>query len=79
MVGNAAYQAGLSMVGVHDSMGTHPSDVHHLLHLIKDCFIKLYKHDLLGDFKRETGTNVPLPTMGKLDINRVHDSSYFFC
>lgn len=64
---------------IHDSFGTHASEVDTLHAILRDTFIGIYKNDLLSKLCAETGLPVEhLPEYGNLDITRVYDSKYFF-
>ena len=79
------YANGFNSFGaVHDSFAVHASDVDDLVHTIKDEFIKLYDVDNFYQFIKDSilstdeGFEEPMPTLGKLDINEVMKSDYFF-
>jgi len=68
---------------VHDSFGTHACDMERLAIVIRTQFIKLYKGDVLGDFRDQiqamTVTKLPeMPQYGILNINEVMESEFFF-
>ena len=72
--------AGFPVVGVHDSFGALPADMHELHKIIRQEFIRLYKEDPLdkilktmriGDFKIR-------PPQGTLDLNMIKDAEYAF-
>ena len=68
---------------VHDSFGTHACDMERLAIVIRTQFIKLYKGDVLGDFRDQiqamTVTKLPeMPEYGILNINEVMESEFFF-
>lgn len=70
---------GLSFVGIHDSFGTHPCDVDQMHVIIRDEFVKMYtERDVLLDFLWEVGGVGELPKRGKLDLNKVRTSEFFF-
>ncbi len=72
--------AGISMVGIHDSFGTHPSDVDTMHSCIREAFIELYRdNNVLSDFLWDVGGIGEVPMRGTLDIERVRDSEFFFC
>ena len=70
---------GCSMVSIHDSFGTHPSDVDTMHRCIRESFLKVYSQDIVGNFINDTGTTVEPPPVGKLDLRCVLDSRYMFC
>jgi len=72
-----------SFAVVHDSFGTHASDMEALSSVIRREFIQIYSEDVLKDFRDEcqklTDTELPaLPKYGKLKIEEVEHSEYFF-
>ena len=72
--------AGLSMVAIHDSFGTHPCDVDTLHRYVREAFVQLYtEHNPLQDFLDGIGQDAELPPSGVFDITQVVDSEFFFC
>lgn len=71
--------SGLDMVCIHDSFGTHPSDVDKMHEHIRAAFIGLYKRDVLSDFAEQLGIEVTYPSTGALDLEGVRASEFFFC
>lgn len=72
--------AGLDMVGIHDSFGTHPCDVAVMQRSIREAFVELYKdRNVLSDFLWEVNGVGEVPMRGTLDITAVLDSEFFFC
>lgn len=70
---------GLDFVGIHDSFGTHACDVDVLHKVIRTEFVGMYTHfDVLENFLWEIGGVGEMPKKGKLDLNRVLDSEFFF-
>jgi DNA-directed RNA polymerase len=69
---------------IHDSFGTYAADMDEFHKCIRESFVDLYaEKDVLGTFKAQLETGRPFvladtPSMGKLDINSVIDSEYFF-
>jgi DNA-directed RNA polymerase len=68
---------------VHDSFGTHASDMERLAQVIREEFIKIYSEDVLENFRSEcqrlTGIKLPAPPKyGNLNIKEVKNSEYFF-
>lgn len=78
MTALACKEQGLAFSAVHDSFGTHPSDVDDLAKNIRDQFISLYSNDIIGDFIKDVGTEVSPPPVGDFDLNRVATSEFFF-
>ena len=70
---------------VHDSYGTHSSNMPTLSNILREEFVSMYEeHDVLNELRdhaiKTLGTeDVPLPpSMGNLDIRNVLKSDYFF-
>ena len=67
---------------VHDSFATHASNVEDLVDLTKNVFIKMYDKLNYFDIIREEITNnedaVPKPDLGRLNIQEIQYSDYFF-
>lgn len=70
---------GLSMLAIHDSFGTHPSDVDRMHEIIRERFVWMYGHDVLADFLWAVGTTGEVPLKGKLDLQQIRGSEFFFC
>ena len=71
---------------VHDSYAVHACDVDKLNEILRDTFVRIYRRDVLEDFWQEQnrahdGIDIPKPPIfrGKLDIEEVRNSRYFFC
>ena len=68
---------------IHDSFSTHAKDVRPLLELTKDVFIKMYNHkdyyeciaSMLLENPEDFNYNYKL---GKLDVENIVNSDYFF-
>ena len=71
---------------VHDSYGTHCTNMPLLNQRLREAFVDMYKqNDILQNLydsavtSLKEGTDVPLPpTKGALDLNEVLKSDYFF-
>lgn len=70
---------------VHDSFSTHACDVEHLLGITKRVFIDMYDVDnfynwlekeLISEDHEDLG--IQQPQLGKLDVNNIQESDYFF-
>lgn len=73
-------RAGLCMVGIHDSYGTHPGDVDAMHTIIREEFVRMYDSDILGSFLHDVGQEaVSPPPVGNLDLQQVLSSEFFFC
>lgn len=70
---------GRDMVCIHDSFGTHPSDVDAMHSDIREAFIRLYERDVLNDWANQLDLNVTYNSSGNLDLNGIRDSEFFFC
>ena len=82
---NRLYESGISSFSfIHDSYGTHACDTDELNRVLRETFIEIYKtHDVLRDFKEEQQRKIDepledLPEYGKLDLEEVIHSKYFF-
>lgn len=74
-------ELGLDLVCIHDSIGTHPSDVGELHKVIREEFVTLYEGNPLEDFISQIGGSeeLELPEFGDFDIRNVLESEFFFC
>jgi DNA-directed RNA polymerase len=69
---------------IHDSFGTHASDLPELHKVVRDQFIFMYEDkDYLYEFVRQVSAdcakvlNIERPTRGKLDLSKIKDATYF--
>lgn len=73
-----------SFHAIHDSYGTHASDMDTLAHALREVFVGIYTgDDILGKLKAELEEQLgkplpPLPPKGSLDISGVLLSPFFF-
>lgn len=73
-----------SLVPIHDSFATHPSDVDDMHWVLRNEFVRMYEeHDPLEalvaavqPYREET---IEMPKKGALDISKVRDSVFFMC
>lgn len=73
-------KAGLSMVGIHDSFGTHMCDAAEMHKHIREAFVELYAgKNLLAEFLWDVGGTGETPLRGDFDLSKVLDSEFFFC
>ena len=85
LVINKLNKEGITSFGaIHDSFSVHADDVDKLLEITKSVFISMYKHDVFEDIKEQfihsdKGFKINKPKSGKLDLNQIKDSKYFFC
>ena len=76
--------AGLTFASVHDSFWTHAADVPQMSSILRECFVELYSQPVLHDLRDSLVIRYPsiefppVPTGGKLDLNLVKESKYFF-
>lgn len=71
-----------SVVPIHDSFGTHPSDVSEMHVALRKTFVELYSQFDMESFMRLNNVDLeenPLPEQGDLDLNLVLDSRFMFC
>lgn len=79
MVANAMQADGLDMVAIHDSFGTHPSDVDAMHVHIREQFVHMYSRpNLLAEFLWEVGGVGETPARGTLNLQDVLDSEFMF-
>ncbi|KRX08397.1 hypothetical protein PPERSA_08596 [Pseudocohnilembus persalinus] len=75
---------GIVFASVHDSYWTHAADVERMNVILREQFVKLYSEPLLENLlksfqKRYPDIDFPkIPERGKLDLEMVKGSSYFF-
>lgn len=76
---DAMRKSGLSMIGIHDSFGTHPCDVDDMQRIIREQFFRLYNDfDILGDFRSDVETALKPADVGTFDLKAVLSSEFFF-
>jgi len=71
-----------SVVPIHDSFGTHPSDVPEMHVALRKTFVELYSQFDMESFMRLNNVDLeesPLPNRGDLDLDLVLDSRFMFC
>jgi DNA-directed RNA polymerase len=78
LTANAMQDAGLSMVGIHDSFGTHACDVPSMHKILREQFVQMYSRNMLGEFLWDVGATSELPQRGNLELSQVLDSEFFF-
>ena len=85
MVVNKAVKKGMTHFAmIHDDFGVHARFIPEFHKIIRETFVDLHSNtDVLKDFKEQqekrTGIDLPdLPDKGKLDLNEVLNSDYFF-
>jgi DNA-directed RNA polymerase, mitochondrial len=77
-------QLGLSFTAVHDSYWTHACDVDQMNSALRTCFVDLYSQPILEDLRETLMIRFPrkefpeIPNRGKLDLESVKESKYFF-
>lgn len=78
-VADSMREHGYAFVGIHDSFGTHPSDVDAMQRIIREQFVRLYENpNILNDFVTDVGSDKEPPAQGSFDVSQVLDSEYFF-
>lgn len=76
---NAMNSAGLHMVSIHDSFGTHACDVPQMHTILREQFVRLYsQHNVLAEFLWDVGVCGETPPKGSLNIQEVKGSEFFF-
>lgn len=71
-----------SIVPIHDSFATHPSDVDQMHRILRSTFVEMYSHDipaLLLELLVPTKELPVRPVDGTLDITKVENSPFMFC
>ena len=70
------------VIPIHDSFGTHPSDVPELHKSLRKTFVELYSQYKIEDLLEVNNIDLeeyPVPSQGSLDIQDVNDSRFMFC
>lgn len=73
-----------SIMSVHDCYGTHAADTETSARLLRESFVEIYERPLMDDFIYDVLENAGVeaeiikPEQGKLDIQEVKKSAYFF-
>lgn len=72
-----------SLASVHDSFGTHATNMETMHKLIRETFVEIHSNNQIKLFKEEIeqrhSVKLPeLPEFGNLDLNQVLNSKYFF-
>jgi DNA-directed RNA polymerase len=85
---NECFENGITdFSAIHDSYGTHPSDVDQLGIILRNKFIEQYSTDVLAKFRASVvkqlspteAKKIPkLPKKGSLDLSVIRESAYFF-
>ena len=73
-----------SFGAIHDSFSVHAADVEALINTTKSEFIKMYAKDIFNIMRKEIiwnddSFNEETPEVGKLILEDVHGSDFFFC
>lgn len=80
MVANRMHDAGMQLVAVHDSFGTHPCDVEGMHKIIREELVNLYKRpNLMAEFLWEVGGAGETPIRGTLNLDDILSSEFVFC
>lgn len=83
---NKCKQAGInSIMSVHDCYAVHATETELSAKLLREAFVEIYKQPIIQNFLSDIKKNLPcevklpaLPPEGRLDIEDVYDSQYFF-
>ena len=79
LVARGMATAGLDTVAVHDSIGSHPCDIDILHSIIRQEFVGMYQDtNYLKNLTKGLDLEVKLPDCGRLDLQRVLSSEFFF-
>ena len=73
-----------SFGAIHDSFSVHACNVEELIYTTKSEFIKMYAKDIFAIMREEIIYNdqmfdKDIPTVGKLILEDIYDSDFFFC
>ncbi|QDH84545.1 putative RNA polymerase [Achromobacter phage vB_AxyP_19-32_Axy21] len=80
LTANEMEALGLDFVGIHDSFGSHACDYLKLNGALRRTFVAMYtENDVLFDFLWSVKGFATVPLKGKLDLNQVLNSEFFFC
>ena len=77
-------KVGLTFTAVHDSSWTHAADIDEMNDKLRSAFVELHEQPLLDELRETLKLQypsmdiAPVPARGKLDLNTVKDSPYFF-
>ena len=78
MCSNRMQEAGLGMMAIHDSFGTHPGDVDTLHAIIREELVKLYSHNVLSSFAAEVDVGEAPPAAGAFNLMEMLQSEFLF-
>lgn len=84
LTGITCNKEGLSFAAVHDSFWTNAAYVDRMNEVLRDEFIRLHQRDLLAELRESFHMRFPelqfqdIPPRGKLDLEVVRESPYFF-
>ncbi|BEQ12888.1 putative RNA polymerase [Pseudomonas phage Ep4] len=73
-----------SIVPIHDSFATHPSDVDTMHQVLREEFVGLYTEvdpmgGLVSGVQAHTAEGIEVPMSGRLDLTGVRESEFFMC
>ena len=77
-------KVGMTFTAVHDSFWTHAADIDEMNDKLRSAFVELHEQPLLDELRETLKLQypsmdiAPVPARGKLDLNTVKDSPYFF-
>lgn len=74
-------EAGLEIIGVHDSFAAHPCNVDFLHKAIRESFVELFtEHDALQEFCDSNNLDInEAPSRGNFDVTEFLNSEFGFC
>mmetsp|Transcript_31925 Transcript_31925/g.101695 ORF Transcript_31925/g.101695 Transcript_31925/m.101695 type:complete len:476 (+) Transcript_31925:39-1466(+) len=84
MTAMECHRQGVAFAGVHDSFWTHSGSVEEMNVILRDQFIRLHGQPLLEQLLEHLDNLYPdvdlpgMPALGKLDLEEVRSSPYFF-
>lgn len=73
------HEEGILLVAIHDDFGTYAEYTERLHRIIREEFVAMYEgNTILADMAAYSGYEVPPPAVGKLDLQLILQSDYFF-
>jgi hypothetical protein len=69
---------GFNLITVHDSFGSHPTDMQNLFKYVRDCFVDLYSSEPLEHLKKELQVeDIDVP-LGNLEVDAILENEFAF-
>jgi len=78
LTANSMYSKGSQLVVIHDSFGTYPADVDLMQRCIREEFVGMYSGNILGEFVKDTQSELKIPSNGDLNVRSILNSEFFF-